>query len=129
MLAATTESVHGILHAPRRRVAQRVGILARGPPPGKTQRGRPVRGSTVEGVIGWPAGGDGRGGPVCGTGGGAGNGAVGLVKTPGDDEGNPVRGSIGVWLLGNPVRGSIVDGTPTGGVGVSVGAEGELAPV
>jgi hypothetical protein len=54
---------------------------------------------------------------------------VGLVKTSGDDEGKPVRGLIDVWLLGDLMRGSIVDGTPTGGVGVSVGAEGELAPV
>lgn len=124
-----------------------MGILARGPPLGKAQRGKPVRGSTVEGVIGWPAGGVGRGGPVCGTGGGAGSGAVGLVNTPGDDEGNPVRGLTGTWLLGNPVRapgsvwlpgnpvrGSTVDGAPTGGLGVSVGdwaplADGELDPV
>ena len=115
-----------------------MGILARGPPLGKAQRGRPVRGSTVEGVIGWPAGGVGRGGPVWGTGGGAGSGAVGVVNTPGDDEGSPLRGLIGVWLLGNPVRapgwawlpgspvrGSTVDGAPTGGLGVIVGDDGD----
>jgi hypothetical protein len=35
----------------------------------------------------------------------------------GDVDGNPVCG----WLVGSPVLGSIVDGTPTGGAGVSVG--------
>jgi hypothetical protein len=110
-----------------------VGILARAPPLGKPQRGNPVRGSTVDGVIGCPAG-DERGGPVCGTGGGTGRGGgVGTdpLGKPDDEDGRPVRGSVWGWLLGSPLRGSIVDGTPTGGLGVSVGdcvpvADGEL---
>jgi hypothetical protein len=90
---------------------------------------------TVDGVIGWPAGGLSRNGPVCGTGGGDVTGGIGVENTPGDVEGNPLRGSVctslpvgrpvressGDTLLGRPVRGSTVDGTPTGGVGVSVG--------
>jgi hypothetical protein len=90
---------------------------------------------TVDGVIGWPAGGLSRNGPVCGTGGGDVIGGIGVEKTPGDVEGNPLRGSVctslpvgrpvressGDTLVGRPLRGSIVDGTPTGGVGVSVG--------
>jgi hypothetical protein len=84
-----------------------------------------VRGSTVDGRIGWPAGGPVRGGPVRGIGSGAIGGAAGFVAvlpgTPDDVEGKPVRGSVGAWLLGSPVRGSVVDGTPTGGVGVGAG--------
>jgi hypothetical protein len=52
-----------------------------------------VRGSTVEGVIGCPAGGAERGGPVLGIGGGAGGG-TGVDMVPPDGEGNPVRGSV-----------------------------------
>jgi hypothetical protein len=78
-----------------------------------------VRGSTVDGVMGWPAGGADRGGPVVGTGGGA--GAGGDIE-PGNDPGRPVRGSICGWLLpDSPVLESIVDRAPTGGDGVSVG--------
>jgi hypothetical protein len=94
-----------------------------------------VRGSTVDGVMGWPAGGPSRNGLVRGTGGGAVTGGIGVENTPGEVEGNPLRGSVctslplgkpvressGNWLVGRPVRGSTVDGTPTGGVGVSVG--------
>ena len=57
-----------------------------------------MRGSTVEGVIGCPAGGAERGGPVCGIGGGA-EGIAGVVDVPGgfvdgEAEGEPVRESI-----------------------------------
>jgi hypothetical protein len=69
-----------------------------------------VRGSTVDGVIGWPDGGAERGGPVWGMGGGA--GVVDLA--PGSVEGD---------AEGSPVRGSIEDGTPIGGLGVT-GDEG-----
>jgi hypothetical protein len=77
-----------------------------------------VRGSTVEGVIGWPAGGAGRGGFVCGIGGGAWGGAGTVDELPGslgdgDAEGDPVGDSVGA-LPGKPVRGSIVEGAPDG---------------
>jgi hypothetical protein len=110
-------------------LTERVGILARGSPLRKPQRGRPVRGSTVDGVIGCPAGGDERGGPVCGTGGGD-CGGGGDVRPPpgrpvfGDVDGKPVCG----WLVGSPVPGSILEGTPTGGAGVSVGGGVGVVP-
>jgi hypothetical protein len=83
-----------------------------------------VRGSTVDGLSGWPAGGLGRGGPVRGIGGG-----VAVLGSPVDgsvpigDDGSPVRGSIGA-VVGSPVRGSsgADEGNPVpgavGGAGV-----------
>ena len=99
----------------------RAGILARERSGRKRQRGSPVRGSTVDGVIGCPAAGAGRGGPVCGIGGGAWGGAGVVGEAPGstdggEADGNPVRGLTG-WLLGSPVRGSMVDGAEVGGPG------------
>jgi hypothetical protein len=73
-----------------------------------------VRGSTVDGVIGWPDGGAERGGPVCGMGGGAWGGAGVVDLAPGSVEGD---------AEGRPVRGSIVEGTPIGGLDVT-GDEG-----
>jgi len=80
--------------------ARRGGILTRGRLRRKPQRGSPVRGSTVDGVIGCPAGGVGRGGPVCGIGGGAWGGAGVVIELPGsvdggDAEGNPEPGAVG----------------------------------
>jgi hypothetical protein len=67
-----------------------------------------VRGSTVDGLIGSPAGGPVRGGPLRGIGAGATPGGGGIVALP-----DPPTG--GGWLLGSPVRGSTVD---AGGAGV-----------
>jgi hypothetical protein len=87
-------------------------------------------------VIGCPAGGVGRGGPVCGIGGGAWGGAGVLIELPGsvdggDAEGNPEPGAVG-WLVGSPVRGSMVDGTPVGWppapVWASAGAQASTNP-
>jgi hypothetical protein len=106
-----------------------------------------VRGSTVDGRSGCPAGGLVRGGPVCGTGGGTCDGP-GVVNGPGavnegdvegsvdgpvigspDEDGSPVRGSVGAdegkpergstRVAGKPVRESMVDCAPSGALGPS----------
>jgi hypothetical protein len=69
-----------------------------------------VRGSTVDGVFGWPE----RGGAVCGMGGGAWGGAGVVDVAPESVEGD---------AEGRPVRESIVEGRPTGGLGAT-GDEG-----
>jgi hypothetical protein len=64
------------------------------------QRGSPVRGSTVDGVMGWPARGLGLGSiRGMGSGGCGGGGADGVSELPGagggDEDGSPGRGSGG----------------------------------
>lgn len=71
-----------------------------------------MRGSTVDGVMGWPARGLGLGsirGMGCGGCGGGADGAAGVSELPGsgggDEDGSPVRGSGGAGRPGGDLEG------------------------